>query len=249
MLSIYLCDDIQDHLLQFKNIIQHYLMFKDWDIQIVCATTNPHELLSVLKNQPDIGIYFLVVNLKSNINGFQLAEIIREHDPRGFIVFITTHEECSHITYENGLEALNYILKDNPEIVIKKIEQCLQKAYLRYEAFVSDERLYLIIKTSSTTYFIKFDEILVIRTSVVPHQIEIVKKDGLFSVYGKLKDIDKKLDHRFYRIHNSYIINTNYIESINTRTKKIKMYDGSLIPISNTYFKRFFNFINKEINR
>lgn len=249
MLSVYICDNIQDHLFQYQKIIKHFLMFKDWDIQIVSATTNPHELISILEHQTDMGIYFLDVDLKSNINGFQLAEIIREHDPRGFIVFITTHNECSHIPYENGLEALSYILKDDPEKVNYKIEQSLKTAYLRYVAFASDERLYLIIKTSSTTYFVKFDEILIIRSSVVPHQIEILKKDGLFSLYGKLKDIEKKLDHRFFRIHNSYIINTNYMETFNTKMKEIKMYGGSLIPISNTYFKKFTNYINKEVNR
>lgn len=243
MLSVYICDDIKDHLFQYQKIIQHFLIFKDWDIQIVSVTTNPHELIAILENQIDIGIYFLDIDLKSNINGFQLAEIIREHDPRGFIVFITTHNECSHIPYDNCLEALNYILKDDPQKVNIKIEQCLQKAYLRYIDFASDEQLYLNLKTSSTTYFFKFDEISVIRTSVVPHQIEILKKDGLFSIYGKLKDIEKKLDQRFFRIHNSYIININYIDSINSRNKQIKMYDGTFIPISNTYFKKFLNFI------
>lgn len=243
MLSVYICDDIKDHLFQYQKIIQHFLIFKDWDIQIISVTTNPHELIAILKNQIDMGIYFLDIDLKSNINGFQLAEIIREHDPRGFIVFITTHNECSHIPYDNGLEALNYILKDDPQKVNIKIEQCLQKAYLRYIDFASDEQLYLNLKTSSTTYFFKFDEISVIRTSVVPHQIEILKNDGLFSIYGKLKDIEKKLDQRFFRIHNSYIININYIDSINSRNKEIKMYDGTFIPISNTYFKKFLNFI------
>lgn len=246
MLSVYICDDIQDHLVQYKKIIQHFLIFKDWDIQIVSATTNPYELIAILGKQTDMGIYFLDIDLKSNINGFQLAEIIREHDPRGFIVFITTHNECSHIPYDNGIEALNYILKDDPQKVNSKIEQCLQKAYLRYIDFASDEQLYLTLKTSSTTYFLKFDEISVIRTSVVPHQIDIIKNDGFLSIYGKLKDIEKKLDQRFFRIHNSYIININCILSINSKNREIKMNDGSLIPISNKYFRKFLNYINNK---
>lgn len=247
MLSIYICDDIQDHILQFKNVIEHFLMFKDWDIQIIKVTTNPKDLLAILEKQTDMGLYFLDVDLKSDINGFQLAEIIREHDPRGFIVFISTHGECSHIPYEQGIEALNYILKDDPKKVKNQIEQCLQKAYTRYIDFTSDERYHLVLKASSTTYFIKFDDIILIRTSIIPHQIEIIKKDGIFSNYGKLKDILNNLDNRFFRIHNSYIININCIKNINMKAKEIKMCDGTILPASVPNLRKFMSILNNNI--
>lgn len=246
MLSIYICDDLQDHLLQLKNVIVHFLMFKDWDIQIIRATTDPKDLISILEIQTDMGLYFLDVDLKSDINGFQLAEIIRKHDPRGFIVFISAHDECIHIPYEYEIEALNYILKDDPKIVKNKIEQCLQKAYTRYIDFASDEHYHLVIKASSTTYFIKFDDIILIRTSVIPHQIEIIKKDGIFSNYGKLKDILKRLDNRFFRIHNSYIININCIKNINMKAKEIKMCDGTIIPASVPNLRKFMCILNNN---
>lgn len=246
MLSIYICDDIEEHLLQYKKVIEQYLIFKDWDMKIILATTDPKDIISVLEKQNDMGLYFLDVNLKSNINGFQLAEIIIEHDPRGFIVFISTHDECSHIPYEHGIEALNYILKDDYRKVKIQIERCLQKAYTRYIDFATDERYYLVLKVSSTTYFIKFDDIILIRTSIIPHQIEIIKKDGIFSNYGKLKNILNDLDSRFFRIHNSYIININYIKNIDMKVKQIEMCDGTILPASVPNLRKFMSVLNNN---
>ena len=51
------------------------------------------------------GIYFLDVDLKSDINGIKLGSKIREKDTRGFIIFTTTHLEMSYFAFKYKVEA------------------------------------------------------------------------------------------------------------------------------------------------
>lgn len=50
------------------------------------------------------------------MNGFELAQEIRKFDPRGFIIFITTHAELSYMTFTYKVEALDYIIKDDIDL-------------------------------------------------------------------------------------------------------------------------------------
>ena len=97
MLSIYICDDIIEITSQFEKYIKKYLLCRDDDMELVCAATTPGEDLDILsmKGQCNTGLYFLDVDLKSSMDGFQLAARIRDKDPNGFIVFITDDGERS----------------------------------------------------------------------------------------------------------------------------------------------------------
>ena len=58
-------------------------------MEIILSTSNPYELLDTIENKDYTGIYFLDIDLNSNINGIDLAKKIRCYDPRGFIIFVT----------------------------------------------------------------------------------------------------------------------------------------------------------------
>lgn len=82
-------------------------------MKLQISTDNPDELIKQLKKSENTGLYFLDIDLKSNKNRIMLAKEIQEYNPRGFIVFITSHSEMSFITFQY-LEALDFILKDEP---------------------------------------------------------------------------------------------------------------------------------------
>ena len=61
-----------------------------------------------------IGVLVDMANdLGADINGINLGEEIRQLDPTGYIIFITTHAELSHLTFKYKVEALDYIIKDD----------------------------------------------------------------------------------------------------------------------------------------
>ena len=90
MLHIYICDDIVEQANNIQKIISNLIVLKDWDIIIKGTFHSPSELLSAIERRSVPGLYFLDIELNAEINGLQLAQRIRDYDPDGFIVFITT---------------------------------------------------------------------------------------------------------------------------------------------------------------
>ena len=110
MLKIFVCEDNIEQKEKLKNIIENIILIENYDMNLELATGDPHKILNYLKSTETSGIYFLDVDLHCDINGIQLAEQIRKYDPRGFIIFITTHAEMSYLTFIYKVEAMDYII-------------------------------------------------------------------------------------------------------------------------------------------
>ena len=140
MLYIYICEDEIPQLTYIKESIQKYILIYNLDL-VYCGRFHKSAL-----RIPDAacfsshtGIYFLDINLNTDIDGLELAQKIREIDPRGFIVFITSHSEMASLTFQMKLEVLDYIIKDHPETLSDQIFQCLSNALKKY-ACIRDSR-------------------------------------------------------------------------------------------------------------
>ena len=66
-------------------------------------------------------------------------------------------------------------------------------------------------------------------------KVHLVLKDGQKEFNGKLKEIAKKIPGNFIQIHQSYLINFDYIEECSYES--VKMKNGDTIPISQPYRK------------
>ena len=91
MLDIFVCEDNAAQRRTVVNIIQNTVLIEELDMQITLDTGDPYMLLEKVKTSQNTGIYFLDIDLNSNMNGMKLAQQIRLYDPRGFIIFITAH--------------------------------------------------------------------------------------------------------------------------------------------------------------
>jgi len=98
-------------------------------MSVVCDTSNPTDVLDYLKQDKKImGLYFLDLDLGCDINGIQLAEKIKTHDPFGCIVFITADGNSYKLTFEYKLEAMDYIVKGDFNLRTRLCE-CIQNAH------------------------------------------------------------------------------------------------------------------------
>lgn len=110
MVPIYICEDQPEILNQLEESIRNIIMIEEFDSKVVLATKSPEELLQCLKNQRTKGIYFLDIEFpKESINGFELGKEIRKLDSRGFLIYITTHNELLPEIFSYQLEALDYM--------------------------------------------------------------------------------------------------------------------------------------------
>lgn len=70
MLPVYICEDIIEQLEGIKSIIRTLIDTYNLDMDIVCAVTDPKELLKNLRVNLNNSVYFLDLDLKSELDGF-----------------------------------------------------------------------------------------------------------------------------------------------------------------------------------
>jgi len=67
------------------------------------------------------------------MNGIDLGTKIREAAPPAKIVFVTTHAELAHLTFKHKIGAQDYIVKDRPNEIKARIDECIASAYKQYQ--------------------------------------------------------------------------------------------------------------------
>lgn len=239
MLKVFICEDNKEHRERFSKFIDDIIMIENLDMDIGVVTESPYEIIKYIKENNGFGIYFLDVDLKSDINGIQLAEQIREYDPRGFIIFITTHAEMSYLTFIYKVEAMDYIIKDNYDNVRNRIHQCILNASKKYSSNLNENEKIFTVKSGEKLVNIELDKILFFETSSIIHKIIIHAVDRQVEFYAQMKEIEKKLDDRFYRCHRSYMVNKNNIKEIDKKNRIIYMINGEKCLISTRGMKGF----------
>ncbi|WP_454055177.1 LytR/AlgR family response regulator transcription factor [Clostridium sp. Marseille-Q7071] len=237
MLNLFICEDNIEQREKFVKIIQDIILIENFDMKLVLSTEDPNQILNHISRSNVCGLYFLDIDLKLDINGIELASEIRKYDPRGFIVFITTHSEMSYLTFLYKVEAMDYIIKNNYDDIREKFHQCVIDANTKYSAKTTDIQKIFSIKVNDKIINIELNKILFFETSSTIHKIIVHAIDRRVEFYGKMKDIEQKLDSNFYRCHKSYIVNKNNIKEIDIKNKRIYMVNEEECEISTRLLK------------
>ncbi|OPZ90272.1 MAG: Accessory gene regulator protein A [Firmicutes bacterium ADurb.Bin419] len=225
MLPIIICEDNDIQRENFKSFIKDILIKEDYSFEIKLCTSSVDKVKDYVDNIASSGIYFLDIDLKSNINGIRLAEYIRKEDPRGYIIFITSHSEMSFLTFKYKVEALDFIIKDNLDEIKSRIEQCLKYIHEIYYSKTSNNNI-LILKNEDCLHHVDINNVIFIETSTNAHKIIIHEEKRQFEVSGNLKDIAESLGSNFYRSHRAYLINKKKICEVDKKNRIIHMTNG-----------------------
>lgn len=214
MIPIYLCEDDSAQLNIWKEIIKKAILISEWDMEIKATASNPTELMQkISKLKPENAIYFLDIDLKSDINGIELGAEIRKYDPRAYIIFITTHDEMAMHTIRYKVEPLGFIIKDSDSFS-QQIVECLQNVYNKYQIPNHPVNDVLSIQIERKVFIIPFDDIYYIEPSTQSHKICLHKANEVLDFTSSLTDIKQKLDDRFMQCHKAYIVNCNHIRRV-----------------------------------
>ncbi len=232
MIDVYICEDNQKQLDLFTKYIADTIMIEALDMQIVRSTFNPHIILKDLLSAKNTGVFFLDIDLKSDINGLALAQRIRQIQPRCFIIFITSHSELSFLTFQYKVEALDFIIKDSTEHIKSKIHECLLNIQEKHISLNNNVTGSFIINQPEKCIAVDYNDILFFETSSNIHKIILHAQKKVIEFNGQLKDIEKQLNHCFYRCHRSYIINKDNIVEVDFSNLIVYMKNGETCPVS-----------------
>ncbi len=237
MLNIYVCEDDAAQRRSIVKIIQNTVLIEELDMRLVLDTKDPHMLLEQVKTVPNTGIYFLDIDLGSDINGMKLAQLIRHYDPRGFIIFITAHSELSYMTFQYRVEAMDFVLKDNPAEAGVKIRECLLNAMERYTLQANRTHKAYTIEACGRKISVDYDDIFFFETSVNIHKIILHASDRQIEFSGTMKELAGTLDGNFVRCHRSFLVNKNNIKEVDAKNRILYFPNGESCLMSTRMMK------------
>ena len=237
MLDIFVCEDNAPQRRSVVQIIQNAVLIEELDMKLVLDTGDPYTLLEKVKTSQNTGIYFLDIDLNSDMNGMKLAQQIRLFDPRGFIVFITAHSELSYMTFQYRVEAMDFVLKDNPAEMKVKLRECLLKAMERYTLQTNKTHKVYTIEAGGRKISVDYDDILFFETSGNIHKVVLHAKDRQIEFSSSLKDLTSTLDNNFVRCHRSFLVNKKKIKEIDAKNRIIHFSNGETCLMSTRMMK------------
>lgn len=231
-MKVVICEDDALHLEMIHSAIINYAMFERPSIEVVLWTQNPTDVLAYMKEYK-ADCYFLDIEFEQELTGIDLAKEIREKDPLANIIFVTTHAEQLKLTFTYKLAALDYIVKVQGQAFQEQLIHALEAAFIKYEKIGIIENVPMFqVKMGERIKNISFDDIYFFITAPQAHKIELHCKQGNFEFYGKVKELPSQLDERFYRCHQSCIVNVQHIEELDQRNRTVIIVNREECPVS-----------------
>lgn len=222
----YKCLIIDDEPLAIEAI---EILLDDYnDFHIVAKCRNAFEALEIL-SKSKIDLVFLDINMPK-ITGLDFLKITN----RNFKVILTTaYRDYALESYD--FEVLDYLLKpirtDRFGKAIKKFKESIKAKELNYNTDKNIPQKYVFIRQDRKDIKVNFDDIHYIEGMkdyiiIYTKEQKIITKKTLSSF---INELPQKL---FARVHKSYIVSVNAIDSISS--EEIRIGEKS-IPYSKSY--------------
>lgn len=204
--------------------IEHYVEQTDFlSIEGVCV--DALEATKVLKEKT-IDIIFLDVEMP-NMSGIDLLE---SYEELPYVILVTSKSEYAVDAFEHNV--VDYLLKPLKYSRFLRAVSRIQQDDEQLQTVSDDE---VFIKTDLKYVKIKFTEVRFIEA--MADYVVIHIGDNKHIVHSTMKGMEKKFPQdKFIRIHRSYIINMNMVDSIENGNVLIR---GTRIPIGASYKSEF----------
>lgn len=242
MISCIIVDDQKEAI----GVLQDHLN-KIPKIKLAKVFTDSIEALSFLeKNQIDL--VFLDIEMP-NLNGLDFIETLRQqfgkHTPK--FVFTTGYHKYALSGYEKGV--VDFLVKPIGFTRFKMsmdriVDNWINPILLNKISF----REYFFIETDSLKIKMHYEDIMYLESD--RNCVHIFHIKGKKTVYQTMQSMEALLnkDNRFVRVHKSFIVSENFVESIKGTNIVMDLKNGTVktISIGRTYkevaLKRLLNF-------
>lgn len=224
---------VEDEILLAKKIA---LCLTKLKYNVVAAVPSAVEALKILEENPSINIAILDIMIEGNLDGIELAKIIKSNYDIPFI-FLTSHTDRSIINRVKEVGTYAYLLKPFHD---REVSIAIEIALVNFsknnftanllekEEFGKEENKLLKIKDH---FFVKKDHCF---EKVKVEDVQYLEADGNYTtIHTKngsflyavvLKNIEAKFSPQvFVRVHRGFVVNINAIEKFN----------GNLLYINN----------------
>lgn len=231
--NIGICDDEKCTCAELENMIYSYADRTGIKID-VCVWYEGEKLSQYLNRGNRLDILFLDIQLIST-DGISIGNFIRNvlEDMETIIIYISSKSSYAMSLFK--IQPLDFLIKPLDD---KSVEDTLERAIKVYEMKNQTFEYY------SKGYFFKIPYNKIIYFYSQNKKVVIVLKDKELRFNAKLKEVATRVPHNFVMIHQSYLINLDYVQECSYEI--VKMSDGSYLNISQPYRKKVRDHIIKN---
>lgn len=222
-------DDLQFAMAMKNDLLIHFCKY-DEDVEIDIIDDNYFNLI----NANQYLFYFIDIDL-NNINGYDLANRIKQNQKNCFIIFVSSHNDLIHDSY--NLRAYYFIRKSSYKKDLNIFYSILDQEFQNNDTFID-----LNYKMSKTQ--ISLNQIIYLESQ--DHKIKIVTVNETYFDNRTLKAWVQLLpDDKFIQIHRSFIININHL--ISYRKGHLIMINNEDLVIGRVYKNKFDQFYQEYL--
>lgn len=231
MISVAICDDDVAMTATIEEML--YKTAKEQSIKINCAVFfDGSTLVENIRHGTYYDLIYLDIEMQK-VNGISAAELIRNMEVPALIIYVSSYEKYLKELFNT--EPFRFLSKP---IDGNKFRSVFMDAYKRirqkseYFSFTYNKE-FIKIPLGRIYYFESCNRVIYIHAvrNVESENTESAEMEYRF--YGKMNDVEKQLSDsnvRFIRIHQSYLVNFDYIKSMNFTN--VTMSDGTTLQIS-----------------
>jgi DNA-binding LytR/AlgR family response regulator len=212
-------------------------------LQLVKATTNPIEALTLVQTG-DVDLVFLDVQMPE-LTGIQFLKI---SNGRAKVILTTAYPQYALEGYE--LDVVDYLLKpiafdrffksvQKAQTIIQPVAKPTQAEPVQQDDFSTD---FIFVKTEHKIQKVYLHDILFIE-GLKDYISIFTPAERIITLQGMKKMEDALPEKHFIRVHKSYIVALNKIDSI--ERSRIQIGD-KIIPVGDTYRDEFFRIIEDK---
>ena len=201
MVKIGICDDEPEMRKPLRQILEQVLQLQG--VEYLISESESGEELTAGISCLDIDILFLDIEMRS-LDGIETAKLLRKKGMKSIIIFVTAYPDFVFQGYE--VHAFHYILKPYRK---EKIEEVLRQAL--HELDLSKEQ-YFVIEQKARVIRIPLSQTIAFQSD--RRKVEALLEEDFVAFYGRIDEVCRELPSCFIRIHNRYIVNLNYVTTL-----------------------------------
>ncbi len=188
----------------------------------------------------DHGAYdllFLDIDLNpsgAGLNGMALAKKIRAWNGavQPVIIFVTGYEQYVFDAFDVG--AFQYLLKPVDEEKFAQIFARAAEQILDGHKHTPENRT-LTLRFANANKTVPLDSIYYIESN--NHKAVLHLKDGEFTCYARIRDLELELQEQFFRIHKGYLVNLSYVDGYSKA--EVTLINGEKLLLSKYKYQDF----------
>jgi DNA-binding LytR/AlgR family response regulator len=209
-------------------------------IEIKAIFENPFDAITYLvANQVDVA--FVDIQMPE-MSGIELIKILKG---KTNIIITSAYREFAYEGFEN--EVSDYLLKPiSFEKILKATEKIYKQKYNHVDKIDTDED-FIVLKTDNKNKLIKLDVKDIVYIEGLKNYISVFTPQNRVISLLNIKAMEEQLPtEKFIRIHKSYIVSKNQIQSVDGNQVLLKDLKITL-PLSDTYRSNFFKILRNRI--